>query len=95
MTGTSSPPMDSPPGSRTTVDSGFHSRDTSLYGWVTWISSCTPASGRQSRSVHPAVVADHTDRGALPARHRARFIAHGLDGFDDGPDLLLPGRRGA
>ncbi len=73
------------------VDSCFHSRETSLYGWVTWMTSWTPPSAVSRRTVHAAVVAHQADGRPLAARHRARLVSHRLDRLDDRPDLRLPG----
>jgi hypothetical protein len=60
---TSEPPMVMPLASRTTVLSGFHSRETCLYGLVTKMTSATPGractrapSTRPSLPTRPTVV---------------------------------------
>ena len=51
--------------------------------------------GRQPGAVHPTIVAHQADRRTLLAGHRARVVAHLLDGGDHPVDVLLRARRGA
>src|SRR5215510_16143398 len=67
MTATSLPPTATPPGRRTTVFSGFHSRLTCLYGCVTWMTSCTPASP-SSRERSEEHTSELQSRGHLVCR---------------------------
>src|SRR2546430_1925215 len=72
MVTTSVPPTVTPPGSRTTVFSAFHSRLTCLYGLVTWMTSWTPGrpSSREA-STRPSLPTSPTAVRCTPGMGRA------------------------
>src|SRR3989449_4752293 len=74
MVTTSVPPTVTPPGSRTTVFSAFHSRLTCLYGRVTWMTSWTPGSpSSREASTRPSLPTSPTAVRCEPGIGCARY----------------------
>ena len=95
MITTSAPPTVTPGAIVTTVFSGRHSRDTCLYGCVTWMTCATPGSASiRDASTRPSLPTS-PDRRPLRPGHWPRLVPHLLDRADDAVDLGARSPRGA